>query len=116
MECWRRSYWAPPITRLKEIATPNPVLAHVNLDRLRPGWWRGARRNCLPSFWTLRYSHDEGSTEQALVYLAVSLAAQAASHGGNWVRDPADAGARCADEKRPVQSRPCSAAGGGDAQ
>ncbi|CAH0440195.1 hypothetical protein LMG9673_00979 [Ralstonia pseudosolanacearum] len=77
---------------------PNPVLAHVNLDRLRPGLV--ARRSCLPSFWAmlaaaLRYfwpgysPYDEGSTEQALAYLALSPAAQAAAHGGNWVRDPA---------------------------
>ena len=29
------------------------------------------------------------STEQALAYLATSPAAQAAAHGGNWVRDRA---------------------------
>jgi len=33
--------------------------------------------------------HHEGSTEQALAYLATSPAAQAAAHGGNWVRDRA---------------------------
>ncbi|AHI67171.1 metal-dependent hydrolase [Burkholderia thailandensis] len=59
-------------------------------------WWRGSRRNHLPSFWktigaALRYyrpsytPHAEGSTEFALEYLARSPAAQAASHGGNWV-------------------------------
>lgn len=64
------------------------------------GWWHGSRRNCLPSFWkmlgaALRYfrpsytPHHEGSTEQALAYLATSPAAQAAAHGGNWVRDAA---------------------------
>ncbi|MFM0078107.1 metal-dependent hydrolase [Paraburkholderia sediminicola] len=61
-------------------------------------WRAGARRGCLPSFWkmiaaALRYfnprytPHHEGSTEQALAYLATSPAAQAAAHGGNWVRD-----------------------------
>ncbi|MFL9946555.1 metal-dependent hydrolase [Paraburkholderia agricolaris] len=60
-------------------------------------WRAGARRRCLPSFWkmiaaALRYfnprytPHHEGSTEQALAYLATSPAAQAAAHGGNWVR------------------------------
>jgi hypothetical protein len=64
------------------------------------GWWRGSQRRCLPSFWkmiaaALRYfrpsytPHHEGSTEQALAYLATSPAAQAAAHGGNWVRDRA---------------------------
>jgi predicted metal-dependent hydrolase len=64
------------------------------------GWWRGSRRGCLPSFWkmlgaALRYfrpsytPHHEGSTEQALAYLATSPAAQAAAHGGNWVHDRA---------------------------
>ena len=61
-------------------------------------WRDGARRNCLPSFWkmigaALRYfkpgytPHREGSTEQALAYLATSPAAQVAAHGGAWVRD-----------------------------
>ncbi|NMM00484.1 metal-dependent hydrolase [Paraburkholderia sp. RP-4-7] len=61
-------------------------------------WRAGARRRCLPSFWkmiaaALRYfnprytPHHEGSTEQALAYLATSPAAQAAAHGGNWVRN-----------------------------
>ncbi|HKT63713.1 metal-dependent hydrolase [Burkholderia sp. 22313] len=58
-------------------------------------WWKGSRRGHLPSFWkvigaALRYfkpgytPHHEGSTEQALAYLARSPAAQAAAHGGNW--------------------------------
>jgi predicted metal-dependent hydrolase len=58
-------------------------------------WWRGSRRGHLPSFWkmiaaALRYyrpgytPHAEGSTAQALAYLARSPAAQAAAHGGNW--------------------------------
>ncbi|WP_179402311.1 metal-dependent hydrolase [Burkholderia guangdongensis] len=58
-------------------------------------WWRGSRRGHLPSFWkvmgaALRFflpgytPHGEGSTEQALAYLARSPAAQAAAHGGNW--------------------------------
>ncbi|MEN8511264.1 metal-dependent hydrolase [Burkholderia sp. RS02] len=58
-------------------------------------WWQGSRRGHLPSFWkvigaALRYfkpgytPHHEGSTEQALEYLARSPAAQAAAHGGNW--------------------------------
>ena len=58
-------------------------------------WWQGSRRGHLPSFWkvigaALRYfkpsytPHHEGSTEQALAYLARSPAAQAAAHGSNW--------------------------------
>ncbi|KVE32476.1 metal-dependent hydrolase [Burkholderia sp. TSV86] len=58
-------------------------------------WWLGKRRNHLPSFLktiaaALRYyrpsytPHNEGSTEEALAYLARSPAAQAAAHGGNW--------------------------------
>ena len=66
-------------------------ILHVNLW----GVIHGSRRGHLPSFWkvigaTLRYfrpgytPHHEGSTEQALAYLARSPAAQAAAHGGNW--------------------------------
>lgn len=58
-------------------------------------WLAGSRVGRLPSLWgTIRsgarfflpgYSpRHEGSTEQALAYLAVSPAASAAAHGGNW--------------------------------
>lgn len=62
-------------------------------------WATGARRGCLPSLWATiqsaarffqpNYSPaHEGSTEQALAYLATSPAAQAAAHGGNWTVTP----------------------------
>lgn len=58
-------------------------------------WGHGARQGRLPSFLKViaaalrffnpRYTpHGEGSTEQALDYLARSPAAQPAAHGGNW--------------------------------
>lgn len=58
-------------------------------------WWNASRRDRLPSFFkmtlaTLRYympgytPAGEGSTEQALAYLARSPAASVAQHGGNW--------------------------------
>lgn len=63
-------------------------------------WSQGAQRGCLPSLWdtvksALRFFKPayspghEGSTEQALAYLDRSPAAQAAAHGGNWVKPTA---------------------------
>ncbi len=61
------------------------------------GWPRAARRGLLPRVGNVllaaaRYFHPrftpggEGSTEQALAYLASSPAASAAQHGGGWQR------------------------------